>query len=162
VPTAPLLAAFVAAAAAAEAGVVIKQFPPSHPVATNGFGMTIGAALLLALSAITGEKWGLPGRAFDWGVLVYLIMLGSVALFGLFLFVLSRWTASGTSYFTVLMPIVSALLAVWILDQPITAAVVVGGVVILAGVYVGALSHGKVAAPAPAEQEALAQECSTC
>jgi drug/metabolite transporter (DMT)-like permease len=159
VPGAPLLAAFVAAAAAAEAGVVIKQFPPSHPVATNGFGMTIGAALLLALSAITGEDWGLPGRAFDWGVLLYLVGLGSLALFGLFLFVLTRWTASGTSYFTVLMPIVATLLGSWLLDEPITAAVALGGVVILAGVYVGALSRGKVAVPAKEEQEALAQRC---
>jgi drug/metabolite transporter (DMT)-like permease len=159
VPTASLLAAFAAAVAGAEAGVVIKQIPPSNPVATNGFGMTIGAALLLALSAISGEEWGVPGRAFDWGVLVYLVGLGSLALFALFLFVLKRWTASGTSYFTVLMPIVAAVLGAWLLDQPITGAVVIGGLVILAGVYVGALSRGKVPVPAEEEQEVLAQRC---
>jgi drug/metabolite transporter (DMT)-like permease len=158
-PVAPLLAVFGAAIAAAESGVVIKQFPPSHPVATNGFGMAIGAVLLLGLSAISGEDWVLPGGAFDWGVLIYLVGLGSVALFGLFLFVLKRWTASASSYFTVLMPIVAAVLGAWLLDQPITVAVVIGGVVIIAGVYVGALSRGKVPAPASEDQEALAQRC---
>ena len=162
VPIGPMIAALGAAAAAAESGVVIKRFPPSHPMATNGMAMAMGAILLLAISVISGEEWVLPGRAFSWGVLLYLVFLGSVALFGLFLFVLSRWTASATSYFTVLMPIVSSVLAVWILDEPITVALAIGGAVILVGVYVGALSHGKVAVPADDEQEALAQDCATC
>jgi drug/metabolite transporter (DMT)-like permease len=162
VQVAPLLAVLGAAAAGAESGVIIKRFPPSHPIATNGLAMAIGAALLLILSVLAGEDWALPGRAFSWGVLVYLVLLGSVALFGLFLFILARWTASAASYFTVLMPIVSSILAIWVLDQPITVGLAIGGLVILAGVYVGALSQGKVAAPASDEQEALAQDCSTC
>ncbi|MFN2590078.1 MAG: DMT family transporter [Actinomycetota bacterium] len=165
-PVAPLLAAFGAAAAGAEGGVVIKRFPPNSPVTANAYGMLIGALLLLALSLVAGENWTLPGRAFDWGVLVYLVLAGSVALFVLFLFVLKRWTATGTSYFTVLMPIVAAVLGAWVLDQPITVAVVLGGLVVLAGVYIGALSHGKVPAPVTGpkaeESEALAQRCSTC
>ena len=161
-PVAPLLAAFGAAAAGAEGGVVIKRFQPNNPIAANAYGMLLGAVLLLALSATTGERWTLPDRAFDWGVLVYLVVVGSVALFVLFLFVLHRWTATGTSYFTVLMPIVATLLAVWLLDQPITLAVVFGGAVVIAGVYIGALSRGKVAAPAPEGQEALAQNCASC
>jgi drug/metabolite transporter (DMT)-like permease len=156
-PLGALLATIGAAACGAEGGVIIKRLPPNHPVAANTMGMGIGAALLFVVSVVAGEDWRAPSRAFDWGVLVYLVVLGSVALFGLFLFVLKRWTASGTSYFTVLMPIVSALLGVWLLDEPITGGVVIGGAVILAGVYVGALSHGKPPAPAPEEQEALAQ-----
>lgn len=159
-PTASLLAMFGAAAAAAESGVVIKSFPPSNPVATNGMAMAIGSVVLLVLSAITGEEWALPDRAFTWGVLVYLVALGSLALFALYLFVLKRWTASGASYQFVLMPIVAALLGAWLLDEAITVTLVIGGAVILAGVYVGALSHGRVAAPAPADKEVLAQRCS--
>jgi hypothetical protein len=34
--------------------------------------------------------------------------------------------------------------------------------VVIAGVYVGALSRAKVAAPAPEDQEALAQRSSAC
>jgi drug/metabolite transporter (DMT)-like permease len=160
VPIGPMVAALGAAAAVAESGVVIKQFPPSHPVATNGLAMTMGAAVLLAISAISGEGWVLPDRAFAWGVYAYLVLFGSVALFGLFLFVLGRWTASATSYFTVLMPIVSTVLAAWVLDQRVTAGLALGGAVILIGVYVGALSRGKVPAPASPEQEALSQQCS--
>jgi drug/metabolite transporter (DMT)-like permease len=144
VPLGPMLAVLGAAAAAAESGVVIKQFPPSSPMATNGLAMAMGALVLLGISALSGERWALPDRAFSWGVFLYLVLLGSVALFGLFLFVLGRWTASAASYFVVLMPIVSAVLAAWVLDEPITWALALGGAVILVGVYVGALSRGKV------------------
>jgi drug/metabolite transporter (DMT)-like permease len=161
-PATSLLAAFGAAICGAESGVVIKQFPPSHPVATNGLAMAIGAVLLVAISVISGEERALPDRALVWGVLAYLVLLGSLALFALYLFVLKRWTASGASYQFVLIPIVATLLGAWLVDEPITSAVVLGGAVIIVGVYVGALSQGrKVAAPAPRDKEVLAQRCST-
>jgi drug/metabolite transporter (DMT)-like permease len=161
-PAGSLLAALGAAVCGAEAGVVIKQFPPSHPVATNGLAMAIGAVLLVAISVTSGEEWALPNRTLVWSVLAYLVLLGSLALFALYLFVLKRWTASGASYQFVLIPIVATLLGAWLVDEPITSAVVLGGAVIILGVYVGALSHGKkVAAPASRDQEVLAQRCST-
>lgn len=161
IPTASLIAAFGAAACAAESGVVIKQFPPSHPVVVNGLAMAIGAVVLLAVSAISGEDWALPNRAFIWGVLVHLVLLGSLALFALYLYILKRWTASGASYQFVLLPIVATLLGAWFADEPITSTLVLGGAVILFGVYVGALSNGKVTAPATREKEVLAQRCSS-
>jgi len=161
IPTASLVAAFGAAACAAESGVVIKHFPPSHPVAVNGLAMAIGAVLLIAISAVSGEDWALPDRAFIWGVLVHLVLLGSLGLFALYLFVLKRWTASGSSYQFVLLPIVATLLGAWLAEEPITSTLLLGGPVILFGVYVGALSHGKVAAPATRENEVLAQRCSS-
>lgn len=161
IPTAALVTVFGAAACAAESGVVIKQFPPSHPVAVNGLAMAIGALALVAISAISGEDWALPDRAFIWGVLVHLVLLGSLALFALYLFVLKRWTASGASYQFVLLPIVATLLGAWLADEPITSTFVLGGTVILFGVYIGALSHGRVAVPAAREKEVLAQRCSS-
>jgi hypothetical protein len=41
---------------------------------------------------------------------------------------------------TVLMPIVAAIAASLLLDEPITTTLLAGGVILLAGVYVGALS----------------------
>ena len=156
-----LLAMFLAAASAAEAGVVVKKFPPSNPVATNGVAMAIGSVFLLSMSALAGERWALPERTETWLALAYLVLLGSLGLFALFLFVLKRWTASGASYQFVLMPIVAALLGAWLASEPITSGLILGGAIILGGVYVGALSRGKLPAPAPRDQEVLTQRCSS-
>jgi drug/metabolite transporter (DMT)-like permease len=162
IPLASLGAMVLAAAFAAEAGVVIKKFPPSHPVATNGVAMAIGTVFLLIISSVSGERWLIPSDQQTWVSLIYLVLLGSVGLFALYLFVLKRWTASGASYQFVLMPVVAVLLAAWLADEAITSGVMLGGVIILAGVYIGSLSHKKAPAPARREKEVLTQRCSSC
>ena len=55
------------------------------------------------------------------------------------MFVLNRWTASAVSYEGVLIPVVAILLATWLQDERITWTFGVGAVLVLIGVYVGAL-----------------------
>jgi drug/metabolite transporter (DMT)-like permease len=54
-------------------------------------------------------------------------------------FVLRRWTASAVSYEGVLIPLVAIVLAWWLQDERITSAFAAGSVLVLIGVYVGAL-----------------------
>lgn len=135
----PVLAVLASAVCDAEAAIVVKKLPTGHPVATNAVAMLTGGLLLMALSALWGEK----ARAVDdttvWA-LIYLVLFGSIILFVLFLWTLDRWTASGLSYMFVLMPVVGALMGAWLLDEPITTGTLIGGGIVLAGVYVGALS----------------------
>lgn len=145
----------------AQAGIVIKRFPPCHPMASNGLAMTIGAVVLLVVSTIADEHWFvLTGRS-NWLLMAYMVLIGSVGLFGLYLFVLRGWTASGASYQFVLMPLVAALLGAALLDEPINARFIVGALIVLLGVYVGALSSGEVGPSATPEQEAQAARCAT-
>ena len=141
VPLGSVVAFLGAAVAVGEAGVIAKWFPKAHPVSMNAAAMGVGSILLLALSLVAGESWALPIRAATWAALVYLILPGSVGLFVLFLFILKRWSASRTSYAFVLFPVVASLMGLWLEGDPITAALAVGGVIVLGGVYVGAL-HG--------------------
>lgn len=160
VPIPYLLAMIGAAAAAAEAGVVVKMFPPSHPLATNAIAMGVGTVMLLLFSALSREQWVLPSRPTTWFWLVELILLGSVGLFMLYLFVLQKWTASGASYQFVLMPLVTLIFAGALAGERFGPEIAVGGGVVLAGVYVGALSGHRRGLPCPAESEVLAQRCS--
>jgi len=145
----PALAVLAAAACDAEANVVVKRLPTGHPVPTSAVAMLTGAFVLLLLSLLYRESWLLPPDAATWAVLIYLVTLGSVVLFVLFLWTIKRWTASGMSYMFVLMPVVAAILGILILDEPLRAAEVVGGLLVLAGVYVGALRGGPKT-PSPA------------
>ncbi|MDH4334455.1 MAG: DMT family transporter, partial [Chloroflexota bacterium] len=94
-------------------------------------------------SLVAGESWVLPAEAETWAAVGYLVVFGSVAMFALFVFTMQRWTASAVSYVTLLMPLVTVALAAVLTDEQITPSFVVGGAVILGGVYVGAFLKGR-------------------
>jgi len=156
VPLFSLLLILLAALAIAESGVIVKGIPRSDPFATNGVAMLIGAALLLIVSMVAGEPQGLPTQEATWVVMGYLVVLGTVAMFALYVFALQRWTASAVSYVTLLMPIVTVALAVVLTGEQITLSFILGSSVILGGVYVGAFLKARPArAPAPSLPECL-------
>ena len=148
-----LIAIIFGVACLAEAGIVIKLFPPSHPYATNAVALTITAVFLTAGSLFMGESWVLPTQFATWAALLYIIIAATVGGFLLYLFVLKRWTATGASYAFVLTPIVTVVLASLFTDETISLLFLVGAAVVLAGVYIGALMPSKKA-PAPEKEPA--------
>lgn len=145
VPLVALLLVLLAAVAIAESFVIVNAIPRSDPFATNAVAMLTGGGLLLALSLVGGEPLGLPTQAQTWAAIGYLVVFGSVVMFSLFVFTLQRWTASAVSYVTLLMPLVTVALAALITDEQIRPSFVLGGAVILGGVYVGAFMQGRPA-----------------
>ena len=144
-PLLPMLAIVLAAACFAEAIVLFKTFPKAHPVTTNAFAMGFGALLHLFIAWGAGEAPRLPVLASTWLAVGYLVGLGSIATFMLALYVLQRWTASATSYQLVLMPIVTVLSAAWLVNEPVTAGLIVGGLLVVVGVYAGAIARPALA-----------------
>lgn len=139
VPLTSLLALVAAASCAAEAAVVVKLFPKCDPITMNSIAMGIGSVLLLGLSFLSGEPWILPTKATTWYALGYLIFVGSSILFVLYVFVIKRWTASGTSYSFVFFPLVAITLGALLAREPVTTSLILGGALVLIGVYVGVL-----------------------
>ena len=60
-------------------------------------------------------------------------------VFLLYLVVLGRWAASRAAYVFVIIPFVTVALSAWLDDEPFGADLVLGGLLVLGGVYVGAL-----------------------
>ena len=143
-----LVAALLGAAAAAESSVVAKGIPRLDPIMTNGIGMVAGAAMLWIVSLAFGESWALPATTRTWLVLGYLVVIGSVSLFMLFLYVIERWTASATVYALALMPVVAVAFGSLLAQEPITWELVIGAVLVISAVYVGALSKDQKGAKA--------------
>lgn len=127
----------VAALLASEAVVVSKLAGGLHPVAINFVGMSAGAAALLVVAKLAGERLALPTDDEAQVALVYLVG-ATVGLFLLALVVVQRWTASATSYAFVLMPVVAIALGAVLADEAIAVTTIVGGAIVGAGVYVGA------------------------
>jgi len=145
IPPAYLVATVAAAVCFCLGPVVVKRFGRAHPAATNGIAMLVGAAILFPMSMLAGEPAGLPQDASTWLALVYLVLLGSVGLFALLLYSLERWTATAVSYQVVISPVLAFALSAWLLDEPLTSGLLVGGLLVLVGVYLGILAPGESA-----------------
>jgi drug/metabolite transporter (DMT)-like permease len=139
VPLLSLLALLGGALCFAQAAVLVRRFPPVHPVTMNAVGMTTGAALLLAGSLFVGEAVALPERTATWVALGYLVAVGSVLVFVLYVVVLRYWAASRAAYTFVLIPVFTVALSAWLDNEPVGAELVIGGLLVIAGVYIGAL-----------------------
>jgi drug/metabolite transporter (DMT)-like permease len=139
VPLLSVLAVLGAVVCFAQATVLVRRFPSVDPVTTNAIGMAVGAALLLLLTLLFGQTVALPGERETWLALAYMVVLGSGPVFVLYVVVVRRWSASRASYSFVLIPVVTVLLSAWIDDEPVGAGLVLGGLLVLLGVYVGAL-----------------------
>jgi drug/metabolite transporter (DMT)-like permease len=150
VPATSMLAILAGAACLAEALVVVKAFPAVHPVAMNAVSMAVGASILLVLSAVFGEALARPESTTTLASQAYLVLAGSVLVFWLYIVVVQRWTASAASYQLVLIPLVTVVVSAWLQDDPITPAFAAGSVLVLLGVYVGALRRPAMReAPSP-------------
>ena len=145
VPVLSVLALVGSALCFAQAAIVVRRSPPVHPVTMNALGMAVGAILLLGGSGIAGQAIALPERPATWAALGYLVVIGSVVVFVLILVVLRYWTASRAAYGFVISPPVTVVVSAWLLDEPAGLDVVLGGLLVLAGVYVGALRQPRKA-----------------
>lgn len=151
IPLDGLIAILAASFTIGQSVILGKRVSGNHPVITNAVGMSIGAPLLLALSAMVGEQWVVPSQTETVAAVSYLVLLGSVGLFVLTLLVVRHWTASAMSYAFVLFPVVTMLAEAWILDEPLTARSAIGAIAVMAGVWFGALSRSR-REPEPSEE----------
>ena len=106
VPLLSLLAVLGSVLCFAQATVLVRHFPPVHPVTANAVGMATGAAILVALSLLLEESLLLPERGATWLALAYMVVLGSGPVFVLYLVVVRLWSASRAAYTFVLIPLV--------------------------------------------------------
>jgi probable blue pigment (indigoidine) exporter len=143
VPLVALLMVGVGMICLSEAGIIVKWVPRSDPYATNAVAMLTAGGLLLIASLSLGEPHAIPSRMSTWIALGYITVFGSVVMFGLYLYGLRRWSASAMSYSTLLLPFVSVTVATLLTGEAFSIAFVVGGLVMLAGVYVGAFGSGR-------------------
>jgi drug/metabolite transporter (DMT)-like permease len=136
-------AILLAAVFIAEGGVLIKKFPPNPPIMTNAIAMTVGGFILGSASLVRGEQWTLPTQGSTWVAFIYLAIFVTIVAFLIYMFVLGKWSASGTSYGFVLVPLVTIVVASSLVGEEITWNFLIGAVFVLAGVFVGALLPSK-------------------
>ena len=132
-----MLAALGGSLCAALNLVTMKKYGRhGDPFVLNFFGMGIGAACLLGMSAAL-ERW----PAVVWTpanvlAIVYLSVFGSVIAFWAYYVLIKRMDATLVSLTTLIIPIVALALGRAFLDETVTPLAVAGIATILAGVAV--------------------------
>lgn len=157
-PPVALLLVLASVLCFAQALVLVRRLPPIHPVALNAVGMVTGALVLLSASILLGEPRLLPTRADTWSAIVYVVVIGSIVVFLLHVFIAQNWTASRASYVMVTIPLVTIALSAWLDREPVTAGLLLGGLLVIVGVYVGALRTGRASRQSSAAIRATASD----
>jgi drug/metabolite transporter (DMT)-like permease len=152
VPTLSILAAVGSAACFAQASITVRRFPPVHPVALNAIGMTVGAVFLAMLTLVAGNEIALPNERDTWLAVAYMVVVGSGIVFTLYVILLEYWKASRANYTFVLIPLFTVVFSVWLLDETMNTALIAGGVLVVVGVYIGALRRPRTPTPITAEE----------
>lgn len=133
----PVLAVLAAALCSAATTVATKKWGRGlHPIALNAFGSAIGSACLTALAWTTGGGLQLPRTPDAWGAVLYLAVLGSVVAFLLYFWLLKHWEATRTGMLSVLTPVLAVGLGSAFRAEPLTASLLGGTVLVLAGILV--------------------------
>jgi drug/metabolite transporter (DMT)-like permease len=105
-------------------------------VSANVFATAVGALLLLPVT-LAGKGWTSLGSASAgaWAGIAYLALAGTVLAFVLFYEGVRLLGASAASSFALLVPIFGVLSSVLVLGERLRPALALGGVIVLAGLW---------------------------
>jgi drug/metabolite transporter (DMT)-like permease len=109
----------------------------------NTLIFTLGAVMMLPFCAhaVVVTNWAALSLEAWWG-LAFLVVFGSVVPYLLFAYVLTELPASRAAAFNYLQPLIAIALGIWVLSERLTSKVLVGGALILAGLYLTERERG--------------------
>ena len=119
---------------AAVASVAVKRWGSGiHPFSMTGVPMAIGAGLTGVIALLTER-----GRPIVWdtrsvSALLYLAIMGSAVTFSLYYWLLSHMPAKRLALIAYIIPVEAVVIGAF-RDEPITLRVILGAVLVIAGV----------------------------
>jgi drug/metabolite transporter (DMT)-like permease len=117
--------------------ILMKKVADRYDALTlNALVFVLGSILLIpfCITSVVETRWDqIPSHAW-WG-LAYMVIFGSFVAYLIYAFALEKLSASNVAAFAYLQPLMAAAMGVWLLGEKISITVVIGGALILAGVY---------------------------
>ncbi|NHM07828.1 EamA family transporter [Flavobacterium sp. CYK-4] len=108
-----------------------------NPYFSLGLQMLLSSIFLFAIIGASGTTIPL-GKipAVSWWSITYLVVIGSVLTFVAFIYTLQKLPAEISSIYAYINPIVAVILGAILFDEALTPLIIVGGAVVLCGLYV--------------------------
>lgn len=113
------------------------RFPlPKNTLVFTAYEMLAGGASLTLAGFVKGESISdfLDATSWSWLWFVYLIIFGSIAAYSAYLWLVANAPVSLTATYAYVNPIIAVALGAIFLDELITSAYAIGGLIILIGV----------------------------
>ena len=110
---------------------------PANPFVASGYEMLFGGLGCAVAAAVHGERVevsAMTGKSV--AAVGYLIVFGSLVAFSAYVWLLHTAPISLVATYAYVNPVVAVALGAFFLGEPVTAAVVLGGLVVVAGVAV--------------------------
>jgi drug/metabolite transporter (DMT)-like permease len=120
----------------AAGSLAAKAMPlPASPWMSSAAQMLCGGVALTAVGFAFGERVEVEVITMQsWMAFIYLTMIGSIAGFGTYVFLLNNTTMARVSTYTFVNPIVAVALGYFIADEPIGPRTVMAGALIIIAV----------------------------
>jgi drug/metabolite transporter (DMT)-like permease len=115
-------------------------------LSTLTFGLGAIMMLPFCAHAVVATNWAAISPVAWWG-LAFMVAFGSVISYLLFAYVMTKLAASRAAAFNYLQPVIASGLGIWLLSERLTSKVLIGGGVILAGVYLTERERGEEKVP---------------
>jgi drug/metabolite transporter (DMT)-like permease len=127
----------VASAVFAAYTILIKRASERWGTLTiNALSYALGAVFMIPFGvySVWTTEWSAVSVQAWWG-LGFMILLGSIVPYLIFGVVMTELTPSRAAAFAYLQPILTTTFSLWLLSEKLTTKVIVGGALILLGVY---------------------------
>lgn len=115
-----------------------------NPYYSTGLQMLIGSGFLLVLATSTGNTIAIAAIPLQtWLSISYLVVMGSILAYVAFIYTMKHLEASIAALYAYINPIVAILIGSVIVNETITAEIIIGSIITLIGVYIVNLSLRK-------------------
>ena len=113
-----------------------KKAASFNPYFGLGLQMFISSIFLFAFTGATGTGVPLTSiPAISWWAISYLVVFGSVLTFIAFIYALQHLPAHISTIYAYINPIIAVILGAIIFNESLNAAIIIGGSIILSGLY---------------------------
>ncbi|GGO12440.1 drug/metabolite exporter YedA [Microbispora rosea subsp. aerata] len=127
---------------------------PSNPFVASTVEMAVGGTALLIMGAVQGERLHLDAVSWEsWAAVAYLVLFGSLVGFTSYIWLLGHAPISLVSTYAYVNPVVAVILGAAFLAEPVTAAMLVAGALIVVGVALVVSTERRGKAPTPVTEE---------
>ncbi len=121
----------------------------ADPITVTAWEMFFGGLMFLALGTVTGGVFTARFDGAGLGAILYLVVAGSWIGFTAYVWLLANVPAAKAATYAYVNPVIALLLGWWLLDEPITPAILAGSAVVVVAVALVTSARVPVAASAP-------------
>lgn len=113
-----------------------KKAASFNPYFSLGLQMLISSIFLFSVIGATGTTIPISEiPAISWWSIAYLVIVGSLLTFAAFIYALQNLPAEINSIYAYINPIVAVLLGALLFGEPLTFSIILGGIILLIGLY---------------------------